>query len=638
MSYSPATPDKSFKDASKYPAKIVIPNLDKQSTSKVKQASLNEPSPASTYGGTAAGDSVPVTPQEVNDPAILIRSLKSTQLGGVDDYTEGSSGDHPASRHYVHPGNRIDTPHGLGAVETSPSQKATWDKATRYSNTSAGSSPTAQRKQSSIMDSPTWRRSGFVQESASQPDPFVTRTPEQVTKVGDDTVQFRPREDRAGLQIDGDNAQAVLPPNACVFVANLSTSRTDDQLEHSVQREFSAFGTVYVKIRRDSRGMPYAFCQYEHLADSERAIQNGSLYLSRIAGGPISEDEARSVLSRYGALEKIWLCTPTDKEMFRLPDGIWVMFAYFQDCRDAQSGMRDSATYRLEQPPVPDEIRSRLNSRHMTPPAAARGSPIRDYNSPQARMRRAADRCCIFVGNLPSTVTQEQLAEVFGSCGRINGIEVISKPSPNVTTGLNVFAYIEFSHEEEALRAISHDLYRQRFIQGTHLRVELKEPSDSLSRRSRMTSAGSPRNRNGLESPDSFALLYHRAVAMGINPIAAATLFSVSPSQNMSHTPMAPAMYAQYPYYPCYAPQYGQYGTQEPNIDGDTTGATHNGSPIHGTAQQQLSQTMGQFQYPQNTGSYIQYHNYPMPAPYVWPPANTEGNTATSTNNTGSNR
>ena len=33
------------------------------------------------------------------------------------------------------------------------------------------------------------------------------------------TLQFRPREDRAGLQIDGDNAQAVLPPNACVFVA-----------------------------------------------------------------------------------------------------------------------------------------------------------------------------------------------------------------------------------------------------------------------------------------------------------------------------------------------------------------------------------------------------------------------------------
>ena len=30
---------------------------------------------------------------------------------------------------------------------------------------------------------------------------------------------YRPREDRAGVQLSGDNAQAVLPPNACVFVA-----------------------------------------------------------------------------------------------------------------------------------------------------------------------------------------------------------------------------------------------------------------------------------------------------------------------------------------------------------------------------------------------------------------------------------
>ena len=63
----------------------------------------------------------------------------------------------------------------------------------------------------------------------------------------------------------------------------------------------------------------------------------GSLYLSRISGGPISETEARQVLSKYGALERVWYCTPTDKEMYRLPDGIWVMFAFFQDCRDAQS-------------------------------------------------------------------------------------------------------------------------------------------------------------------------------------------------------------------------------------------------------------------------------------------------------------
>ena len=63
----------------------------------------------------------------------------------------------------------------------------------------------------------------------------------------------------------------------------------------------------------------------------------GSLYLSKITGGDISEDEARRVLARFGAIEKLWYCSQTDKEMFRLPEGVWVMFAFFQDCRDAQA-------------------------------------------------------------------------------------------------------------------------------------------------------------------------------------------------------------------------------------------------------------------------------------------------------------
>ena len=38
-----------------------------------------------------------------------------------------------------------------------------------------------------------------------------------IGQVDDQT--FHPREDRAGVRVSGDNAQAVLPPNACVFVA-----------------------------------------------------------------------------------------------------------------------------------------------------------------------------------------------------------------------------------------------------------------------------------------------------------------------------------------------------------------------------------------------------------------------------------
>ena len=43
---------------------------------------------------------------------------------------------------------------------------------------------------------------------------------------------------------------------------SLSQSESDEQLEHAVTESFQQFGNVYVKIRRDSRQMPFAFAQY----------------------------------------------------------------------------------------------------------------------------------------------------------------------------------------------------------------------------------------------------------------------------------------------------------------------------------------------------------------------------------------
>lgn len=52
--------------ANRSESKAPLPSTDKlTSTSKVKQTSLNEPSPASTYGETIAGGSSPATPLDV---------------------------------------------------------------------------------------------------------------------------------------------------------------------------------------------------------------------------------------------------------------------------------------------------------------------------------------------------------------------------------------------------------------------------------------------------------------------------------------------------------------------------------------------------------------------------------------------
>lgn len=68
MTRSPATPQKSNKTFSNEASKVAVPYLDKLTASaKGKQPSPQGPSPASTYGDTAAGDSVPVTPLVASD-------------------------------------------------------------------------------------------------------------------------------------------------------------------------------------------------------------------------------------------------------------------------------------------------------------------------------------------------------------------------------------------------------------------------------------------------------------------------------------------------------------------------------------------------------------------------------------------
>lgn len=67
MSQFPATPNKPAEEAAKRFPKTAVPSLEKlASASRAKQASLYEPSPASTHGDTAAGDSVPATPIETH--------------------------------------------------------------------------------------------------------------------------------------------------------------------------------------------------------------------------------------------------------------------------------------------------------------------------------------------------------------------------------------------------------------------------------------------------------------------------------------------------------------------------------------------------------------------------------------------
>ncbi|KAI9795484.1 MAG: hypothetical protein M1833_007014 [Piccolia ochrophora] len=266
----------------------------------------------------------------------------------------------------------------------------------------------------------------------------------------------------------------------CPPVLALASVRTDEQLENSVKQVFDQFGTVYVKIRRDNRGMPYAFCQYE-----EMLTNPGSLYLSKLTGGAVTESEARRVLHDYGEIDSLWWSSRTEREMYQLPEGVWVKFAFFQDCRDAQSSFRDNALYRLEQPSTPSE----RGAQPRTPPASRAGWTTRGatraeaqtpQNSTYVAHRQDVDRRSVFIGNLPETMTRDRLVELLSPFGTIMSVDVVTKPSAH-RNGPNVFAFVEFSMREEALHVI--EAHNHRIIDGNRVRVEAKDSSAQGPRR-----------------------------------------------------------------------------------------------------------------------------------------------------------
>ena len=68
---------------------------------------------------------------------------------------------------------------------------------------------------------------------------------------------------------------------------------------------------------------------------------------------------------------------------------------------------------------LPDDLRMRLKS------PAAKTTPYRA--SPSGLFKHVADRTIVFVGNLPSRVSQAELRKLFASSGTVRGVEILSR-------------------------------------------------------------------------------------------------------------------------------------------------------------------------------------------------------------------
>lgn len=58
----------------------------------------------------------------------------------------------------------------------------------------------------------------------------------------------------------------------------------------------------------------------------------------------------------------------------------------------------------------------------------------------------------LYVGNLPFTITEQDLTDTFGECGTVDSVKIITDRDTGRSKG---FGFVEMSNDDEAQKAIS---------------------------------------------------------------------------------------------------------------------------------------------------------------------------------------
>ncbi|KAK4693970.1 hypothetical protein P7C71_g3521, partial [Lecanoromycetidae sp. Uapishka_2] len=264
--------------------------------STLKQASLYEPSPASTYGDTI-GSSVPATPQDAASHTDLIQSLQAAQIDPAIQTISGS----PMS------GQQAKKPEELLRLQSQASLSPVKQGklADVFGNPSTNSSPSSD-KQKMIRDSPTWRHSAQQSDNVFSSSPQAVISPPLVREVQAVKIPVLPivvpKSQSPGTLLRDSYYQRVvfLLPSKFRIVqhwslrlnaSSLVSTMAEDQLEHHVQTVFMQFGDCFTKVKRDGKNMPFAFVQYHNADDAKKAITEGRGLV--VAGRPCRAEAAK---------------------------------------------------------------------------------------------------------------------------------------------------------------------------------------------------------------------------------------------------------------------------------------------------------------------------------------------------------
>ncbi|TVY86282.1 Multicopy suppressor of sporulation protein, partial [Lachnellula willkommii] len=359
------------------------------------------------------------------------------------------------------------------------------------SNQSNQRTPTGPKAGRGRMNG-NWRSPSISDGSDGISSPSHEKVQRDATKRNGIRTPGQSPHNHAGYEVITDNdAQARFPPSCCVFVANLLQSENEEALQAAVTKVFSEYGVVFVKIRRDSKQMPFAFCQYTSLLHAERAIREGRgrlingrpcrtekakahrelssifspqvtitdilrglFFVERKYGPIVTPEEVRKMMFRYGTITSCYTASNVERAALNLNEGVIIEFEMYDEGQDAFNAFRANDIFKMQ--PINGMV---------TPP---RSDPAnRAYLD-----RYHADRSSIFVGTLPSSVTEDQLRELFESFGPIVEVLIKITPSRYDPDESICFAFIEFRSWDSVTRILES---KHNFtINGKPIRVSQK--------------------------------------------------------------------------------------------------------------------------------------------------------------------
>ncbi|KAI0995772.1 hypothetical protein K3495_g12408 [Podosphaera aphanis] len=451
-----------------------------------------EPSPASTYGSSVASDSGDETPQTPNDDGVLLN-----KLGKLKIHDSKSKSIEHYSPPFVRNGVNSDDPFtATGSPPQSSNQHTPTGKSIgRASKSDNWRSDSSSSDPVSHSGSPLGIKSIRDAQRGSQRELFVQEFDSESSDVPSPGTML----------VHSQDAQAIYPPSSCVFVANLLQSESDEALEVAVLEVFREFGTVFVKIRRDAKHMPFAFCQYTNDESAELAIKDGRgrlikgrpcrcekakahrlFFFERKYGAAITPDEVENLLRSFGKLTECRPATPLEMATNNLGEGVVVNFDMFDNGKNACQAFRNHAVYKM------------ISLFHL-------GSPRNDRNQSDPARRAyldtyEIDRRSIFVGNLPPDINELEVKDLFSKFGDIIHVAIHKSESVVDPCSKHCFAFVEFAQQpsvEKTIPELNGTIFR-----GKTLRVNQKDSETARSRsRRQLNPTQGPGNNTIYQTP-----------------------------------------------------------------------------------------------------------------------------------------